>query len=130
MSNIKDKKRAKISKGLIALAISSATMTFAILAGALACCLAPMHSDTVTVTVPDLVGKRFEGTIIGNSFETEVEFSPSSEADMGRIIGQSPYGGARRKISRKTGKCRITLTVGAGEHSVRRKRAFRLRQEN
>lgn len=115
MSNIKGKKRANKSKGLIALAISSTAMTVAIAAGALACCLSPMNSDTVTVTVPDLVGKRLEGTIIGNNFETEIEFSQSSDADMGRIIAQSPYGGARRKIPCKTGKCRITLTVGAGE---------------
>lgn len=75
----------------------------------------PFDGDVETVTVPHYIGLCADDICSGGAFDIEKVFVESDVAERGTVIGQSPYVGAKRKISRKKGRCGVTLTVSLGK---------------
>ncbi len=72
------------------------------------------------LTVPYLTGRRYAEEMLPDPtlFPCEVTYVYHPMAEAGRILAQTPEGGASRKVSRER-PCRISLTVSMGRAQAR-----------
>ncbi len=75
----------------------------------------PIQSETLTVTVPNFVGKDEVEARVDVPFVIIKEWVYSDDTPRGQVISQEPFGSARRKIDADGGVCPITLTISLGQ---------------
>lgn len=111
--NCADDKRRTIRLAIFAAASLAISVLLAV--GVILYYFIPLDGDRETVTVPRYIGLCADDIYSDGSFEIEKIFVESDGAESGTVIGQTPYAGAKRKILRKGGRCRVTLTVSLGK---------------
>ncbi len=72
--------------------------------------------DSEVIRIPDFVGQRFDN--IGSFDKIDIKSEPifSDDVPAGKVISQSPYGGAKRKIADGE-KYTVRLTVSLGKEA-------------
>lgn len=113
-----EKEEKRLTRRLFLWAMASGLLCAGVLVGVLVYFFVPRDNDTYILTVPSLVGKN-EGEVKSYSdLEITREWIYSSAAPKGRIISQTPYGGARRKI-RSGEKYEVKIFVSLGDETRR-----------
>jgi serine/threonine-protein kinase len=74
----------------------------------------PRDNDTYILTIPSFGGKNEDDVKSHTDLEITREWIYSSSTPKGRIISQTPYGGARRKV-RTGGKYEVKIYVSLGD---------------
>lgn len=80
--------------------------------------LAPWEDNARTVTVPDYVGVREELLRDTEDLVIKREWVYSNEDEKGRVISQTPYANARRKLAGDDRR-EVTVYIGLGEKQAR-----------
>ena len=75
---------------------------------------APRDYDTYVITVPSLVGLDEKEIGSYDGIELKREWVYSDELERGRVISQTPYASARRKV-RYGERCEVTVYISLGE---------------
>ena len=108
--NVKEKNSIKrLSVTAFCGVVVAAAMGF----GVLAYYFAPRKTDTQTVTVPHLVGKRWSDVNEGEGIEIIPEYAYSDEVAQGKIASQSPLPNSIRRIKGGSRlKIRVMVSLG------------------
>lgn len=70
------------------------------------------------VEIPDLCGSVLESTEIPEWMELTVSYTYDGGTEIGRVISQSPAAGTRRKLSEKSPRCHVSVTVSMGRERI------------
>ncbi len=111
--DIREKRK---TKRLFFIMIISGLLCAALGVGVLVYFFVPRDNDTYILTIPAFIGLN-ENTIGSHSgVVIEREWIYSSEIARGRVISQTPYAGARRKV-RRGADCTVKVYISLGEQS-------------
>ena len=115
--NKTEKEEKRLTRRLFLWALALGLLSVGLLFGTLFYFFVPRDNDTYILTVPSLVGKN-ESELRGyTDIEIVREWMYSSTAPKGRIISQTPYGGARRKV-RVGEKYELKIFVSLGDETM------------
>ncbi len=75
----------------------------------------PFGEQGQVVEIPDYRGQRHEALSLPSWMNTAVEYRYNSDTEAGTVLFQSPSGGSRRKLTRDSPSCDVTLYVSLGQ---------------
>lgn len=113
-----EKEEKRLTQRLFLWAVISGVFFIALLVSVLVYFFVPRDNDTYILTIPSFVGKNEVDVKSYTDIEITREWIYSSSTPKGRIISQTPYGGARRKV-RVGGKYEVKIYVSLGDQTER-----------
>lgn len=111
-----EKEEKRLTRRLFLWAVISGVFFIALLVSVLVYFFVPRDNDTYILTIPSFVGKNELDVKSYTDLEITREWIYSSSTPKGRIISQTPYGGARRKV-RVGGKYEVKIYVSLGDQT-------------
>ena len=113
-----EKEEKRLTRRLFLWMVISGLVCAGLLVGVLMYFFVPRDSDTYILTIPSLVGEDESKIKSYPDISLTREWIYSSAIPRGRIISQSPYGGARRKL-KEGDKYEVKIFVSLGEQTAR-----------
>ena len=116
--NRTEKEEKRITRNLFLWMIITGLICAGLLVGVLVYFFVPRDGDTYILTIPSLVGEDESQIKSYPYIKLTREWIYSSATPKGRIISQSPFGGARKKL-RSGDVCEVKIFVSLGEKTER-----------
>ena len=115
--NRTEKEEKRLTRRLFLWAVIAGLVFATLLISVLVYFFMPRDNDTYILTIPSFVGKNEDDLKSYTDLEITREWIYSSSTPKGRIISQTPYGGARRKV-KAGGKYEVKIYVSLGDQTA------------